>query len=244
MAWCPNCKSEYVEGVTTCLDCNCELVDSLQEQQKMSAWEEEVTLRAIQLHQKQTQAKIDEEVMINALEEMTESDAFAFENPVEKPQHVIPYMNQEEQAMEHKASAHSLLIIGAIGLLFVVLLFLDVLPIRMTMANKYIVSGVMGALFALFLVMGVVSLKKSKVLAKRAKKENNLTKEIKKWCKDYMRAQEIDAQLSLEEETEEVKYFQRFDKMKEMIQNQFMYLDDGYLDRLIDEIYPEIFEAE
>ncbi len=244
MAWCPKCKSEYVEGMTRCADCNCELVDSLQEQQKMTAWEEEVTLRAIQLKQKEVQAKVDEEVLVNALEEMATSGEFEFEEPVEKPKHVMPYMNNEEQAMEHKASAHSLLVIGLIGLIFIILLFFDVLPIRMATVNKYIVSGVMGALFTLFLVMGVISLKKSKVLVKKAKKENDLTKEIKKWCRDYMIAQEIDAQLPIEEETEEVKYFQRFDKMKEMIQNQFMYLDDGYLDRLIDEIYPEIFEAE
>ena len=29
-----------------------------------------------------------------------------------------------------------------------------------------------------------------------------------------------------------------------MIQNQFVNLDEAYLDRLIDEIYPEIFEEE
>ncbi len=32
MAWCPKCKCEYVEGVTICADCGCELVDKLQEE--------------------------------------------------------------------------------------------------------------------------------------------------------------------------------------------------------------------
>ena len=54
----------------------------------------------------------------------------------------------------------------------------------------------------------------------------------------------IDAGADLENEPDELKYFRRFDKMKEMIQNQFMYLDEGYLDRLIDEIYPDIFGEE
>ena len=32
MAWCPNCKNEYREGVTTCPDCDVELVDELPEE--------------------------------------------------------------------------------------------------------------------------------------------------------------------------------------------------------------------
>lgn len=31
MPWCPNCKNEYVEGVTVCVDCGCKLVEALNE---------------------------------------------------------------------------------------------------------------------------------------------------------------------------------------------------------------------
>lgn len=34
MPWCPKCKNEYVEGVKTCTDCGCELIDSLDELEK------------------------------------------------------------------------------------------------------------------------------------------------------------------------------------------------------------------
>ena len=34
MAWCPNCKNEYREGVTTCPDCNAFLVDELPKQEE------------------------------------------------------------------------------------------------------------------------------------------------------------------------------------------------------------------
>lgn len=29
--WCPKCQNEYIEGITTCAECGCELVDSLPE---------------------------------------------------------------------------------------------------------------------------------------------------------------------------------------------------------------------
>lgn len=35
--WCPNCKNEYIEGVTTCVDCGCDLVDELPEEVDSSA---------------------------------------------------------------------------------------------------------------------------------------------------------------------------------------------------------------
>ncbi|MCH5265287.1 MAG: hypothetical protein J1F02_05260 [Lachnospiraceae bacterium] len=32
MPWCPKCRNEYVEGITTCVDCGVELVDELPEE--------------------------------------------------------------------------------------------------------------------------------------------------------------------------------------------------------------------
>ena len=29
MPWCPKCKNEYIEGITTCTDCGVDLVDEL-----------------------------------------------------------------------------------------------------------------------------------------------------------------------------------------------------------------------
>lgn len=229
MAWCPKCKAEYVDGIKVCADCGCELSNEPED------------------------IKDDGDIVKENLVAEPESEkpefeesGFAeleFEEPEEPKPYRGRYMNNEEKAEENRTSALTLLIVGGLGLLLVILFFFDLLPLHRIMSNKYMISGVMGTLFILFIIMGCVSLRNAKIFAKKAGKENSLTCEIKKWCMDNLSKENVDEALSLAEETaEELKYFARFERIKEMIQTQFMNLDESYLDRLIDEIYPEIFE--
>ncbi len=161
----------------------------------------------------------------------------------EKPVYHGRYINNEEMAEENRSSAAALLLTGGIGLVLMVLFFFDLLPVRMGGVNKYLISGVMGTLFVLFFIMGVVSLRNFKVLSGKAQKENNLTEQIRKWCLDNLTKAGVDEALSFDDEmTEEVKYFQRLEEMKKLVNKQFMNLDERYLDRLMDEVYPFIFE--
>lgn len=166
-----------------------------------------------------------------------------FDEPEKKEACKGRYVNQAEKAEENRTSAYTLLLVGSVGFLLVVLYFFDLLPLHRLNANKYMISGVMGTLFILFIVMGVVSLHSYRMFAKSAVKENGLTLQIKKWCLDNIRKEDVDNGLDLQEDTaEELKYFSRFEKVKSIIKSQFMNLDESYLDRLIDEIYNELFE--
>lgn len=157
------------------------------------------------------------------------------------------YRNNDERAEEHRTSAYTLLFVGGIGMIAIVLFFFDLLPIRMETFSKYMISGVMGVLFILFLVMGVISMKNSRILARKAGKENNLTKEIKNWCMDNIEPSVLDETIFSPAEADslndEIKYFRRFDKIREILEKQFVNLEESYLERLIDEVYPELFEA-
>ena len=62
MPWCPNCKSEYREGIKECAECKIELVDELPEQTEMillAAAEQEEILRKFSEYL--TYSKIDSE---------------------------------------------------------------------------------------------------------------------------------------------------------------------------------------
>ena len=126
----------------------------------------------------------------------------------------------------------------------VILFFLDIIHLSMEAFNRYLISGVMGVMFLLFVVMGIVSLRNFKVFKKRAVKENSLTQEIRKWCLQNLQKEQIDEQLNIHEMEEELKYFQRFEYVKSMVQKQFVNLDEAYLDRLVEEMYAELFEEE
>ncbi len=231
MAWCPNCKCEYVEGIKVCADCVCELVEELPDEKRQAVLPE-----LQEYFPEEDGESADREDMAEDWQEEDESVS----EPESSYRHF--YVNNEEKAEDNKTSAYTLLTVGSLGFLVIILIFFDVIHIYMSLTNKYIVTGVMGVLFLLFIVMGVVSLKNSRTLFKKASKENNLTTEIKKWCVNNLKMQEIDKELELGEQPEELKYFQRTSYMRAIVGRQFVNLDEGYLDRLIDEVYPEIFE--
>ena len=170
---------------------------------------------------------------------------FEFDEEDVKPVVHGVYVNNEERAEENRTSAYTLLSVGTAGLIAVVLFFFGIIPIHMAVFSKYMISGVMGVMFILFLIMGIVSLRNFKLFKKRAAKENNLTAEIRKWCLQNLHKETIDQSLCFDASiSEELKYFQRFEIVKKAIQKKFLNLDEAYVERLVEEMYPELFEKQ
>lgn len=226
MPWCPKCETEYREGITVCADCGSTLVEDLSSSPQIS--EAQSLEEAFQNMSEEEAAAFFEETKKEAMERrkrLAESPGL--------------YVESSKKAQDFKSGGLSLLFVGGLGLIFVLLVLFDVIPLHMNLFSKYLIIGVMGAMFILFIVMGFLSVKSYKKFEIKASEEDNLTKNLTAWCKENLKQEIIDT--DIEEASEELLYFQRTEKMKEIICNKFMNLDAAFLDSFIDDIYPEIF---
>ena len=150
------------------------------------------------------------------------------------------YIEASKKAQDFKSGGLSLLFVGGIGLIFILMLLFNIIPLHMNLFSKYLILGVMGTMFILFIVMGFLSVKSYKKFELKASEEDHLTKKLKSWCLENLKSDVLDT--DIEDASEELLYFHRTEKMKELISNKFMNLDAAFLDSFIDDIYPEIFE--
>lgn len=224
MPWCPKCKNEYREGILTCSECGIELVESLDNEKEQE----------------------NEDIVAASKEDIEDTEDVENLQNDEEPEirYYHAYRDSADQAEDNRSSAYMLLVIGGIGFVLVLLIFLGIIPLfQNEVTTKYMICGVMGAMFVLFIVFGFVSMKSSKILSVKAKTENSLFSEMTKWCGENLSAAKIDEGL-FEDDTlsEEQKYFVRAEKMKTLIGDKFMNLDEAFLEHFIDEYYQKIFD--
>ncbi len=269
MAWCPQCKNEYKEGIKTCVDCGCDLVEDEQyndlvpllfgEEEKLELLkkyleynklegvtvqydetDEQYELLVREGDKAQAFTMVKVFMQQEALRELEESSS---EESEQEPKTEKPavYSSSTQNAEENRSSAWAQLLIGSIGLLVMILGMLDVIPLKL--GNSYLFYGAMCALFIFFIVMGIVCLKRAKVFDKRAESENSLKTAISAWYQQNLTAEVIDAELDEEEGLpEEMLYFKRAQIIKDKLNHQFVNLDQVFLEHMIDtEIYDYIY---
>lgn len=233
MPWCPVCKNEYREGIERCAECKVALVESLEDDGSKSD----------RLPEKDVMARMQAIYAAEQLRSREEGEETGQETEGRTPYH--PYQNSAAKAEDNRSSAYILLFMGIVGFIAVFLIFTGIVPLYQNESTtRYLVCGVMGAMFVLFIVFGVVSMRNSRILLIKAKSEDSLLSELTKWCEGNLSAAQVDEGLFDEEAGDEQKYFMRTDKMKHIVNNKFMNLDEAFLEHFIDEYYQRLFEDE
>lgn len=243
MPWCPKCRSEYREGFSICADCGSKLVDD----------EEFARLEAEQSAVKRAVCGTEGEETFEAVENESGQAGMAEDPPGQDimsgknhglSQYSSMYRDNSERANENRSSAWVLMIIGGLGIVVLMLGITGVIPLHFS--NAYLFYGVMAAVFILFLVAGIVSMKNALIFEKSAESENSVKSTLLEWCRQNLHAEELDLLIGAEKNvSEEILYFKRFEAIKAKLNHQFLNLDQGLLEKLIDDtVYDMIFGAD
>ena len=241
MPWCPKCKCEYREGITECADCKVALVDVLPPDEE-NPYSEESEMKQMEQWVLEDNEEPDDESMQTGQDADMESK---IRNARMKAasESVRVYQDKKSKAEDFKSSAYTLIIVGAVGIIALILLELGVFPFSLAAPGKYITYAVMGVMFLIFIIMGFSSFKSSKKYEKEAKTEDYLTDRIKTWTLENVTRESIVSKAALPAEMpDEVKYFKYFELLKNAIKSEFGDMNASYLESLCEELYGEIFE--
>lgn len=165
------------------------------------------------------------------------------ETPEEQqtPERAALYEDKNNKAEDAKSSAVALLLVGGLGLVFIVLLMLDYLPIHLFGLGKYLVSGIMAAMFLVFIAMGFSSIKTYKKYLGIAEEEQKNIEQIMELLAQHMSKEVIDTKLAGEPEEMPQIYYSRLALIKEFLEAHYGGLEPALLEKLADDWYEELY---
>ncbi len=263
MPWCTKCKMEYQNSFDTCPTCNIPLVDELaptfvpiahDEKEKCnklvnfleysnmkSYYEYEEVSDSFVVYvteeDEKEALKLYKVFLENSDEELEEENKD--DKKINKPKNI--YVKKADTLNDLKSSAYSLLVIGTIGLIALILQMLGVFNLNLNPSSKYLVYITMGAVFIFFIVFGILSFIKAKTVAKEAIEEDEFTTSVNNWLKENITANTLETIVN-SDDTNELKYFKRNEKIKELITEKFGDIDEAFLDKLSDDHYSSLYE--
>ncbi len=222
--WCPNCKNEYVPGITQCADCGVALVESLEEYEA-------------------TEARASQEAFCEMYQEVSDervSEETTEETEATPAQPAHAYVSKKSKTEDMKSTAYTFTIVGILGLVLLVLFAIGVLPLHTASYMKVMICVVMGTMFVIFLVIGIRSFAQIKSYSDAADNEEELLSEILAWFRDSYDKNAIDASLDTNQQ-EEMLYFARYEVMRQNIVGKYPDVEEALLDHIIETLYAEIF---
>ena len=224
MGFCPKCGYEYKPGFTMCSDCGVELVDELPVENNETS---EITADFFMTE--------DSEAVTEAA---SDSDGVAEKHP--RSVRSSTYVDPMERAENYRSVAVVLFLVGIIGVVALILMDLNIIPINFFGSSNYLVNIVMGALFAIFIAMGVNSMINYNKLKNKASTDDELRQRIYSWIDNELDKSIRDENVS-EEDNEEIKYFNRTQVLSDELSRRFDDLSDDFRDYIIEDLYDRIY---
>ena len=156
-----------------------------------------------------------------------------------------PFIKASDRAKEYKDSAYSLLLVGGLGIIFLILCLTNTIHINIAENIRVIFFVTMLVMFLIFIFVGVKNLVEAKTINALASDEENLSSDIRAYFTDNYDKESIDKLVFNEEDIDlrnELKFFKREEFIRNVILEKFGQLDQAFLDNEVEIVYNNIYE--
>lgn len=147
------------------------------------------------------------------------------------------YVKKEEKYQDILSTAYVFLLVGALGIVFVVLNYIGII----TFINGPFSYVLYGALFLGCLVAACLSFRSARETKKQISTENTLTLEVNQWLKENITKESL-SPAHEEGISDEANFLNEMNYLKRLVCEKFPTLNESYADTLCEEYYNEYLE--
>lgn len=152
------------------------------------------------------------------------------------------FVSAEEKYKDNLNSAFSLLFVGIVGLAFIILLNLGIIPLGISKNTLLLSTIVLGAVFVIFIIVGIKSYIDSKKIKSNISQEEDNKLDIALYLTDNLSKDDVDNSIDgIDELSDEELYIARTEYMENFLKSKFEDADEALIETLIEDIYDEIF---
>lgn len=262
MSWCPKCRSEYISGRETCADCGSVLVESLddindeaKDMFDFDSLSDDMKRRVLNELKKEN---LDPNIVLNnSAKEGTpeyiaqiiqEENAPSYEEyeaeaAKAEQEEIRLFIKKEDKYKDYRSTGYTFLIVGVLGLLFVIAEFTGILDIfNFSAGSNYIFTIVMSLMFIIFIFVGIISFKSCKKLKTEAETENNYISALESWISDNISSDKINEGINQSLDTDAL-YEKRSQKIRSMLLSHDADMDKSMLEHYVENTYIALFES-
>ena len=156
----------------------------------------------------------------------------------------MAFVKSKERAENYKSSAYSLILVGGLGMIFLILCCFSIIDLNLNKSSRILCFTVFLIMFLAFLYIGIRSLVYSKTLTELGNSEDELQDRIEDYFKTNFTCETIDEKAFADEDgylTDEAKYFNREEVIKAILSEHFTELNGDFLDSETERMYNLIY---
>ena len=139
------------------------------------------------------------------------------------------------------SSSYTLILVGIVGIIFMILVWMKIIPLPISSETSWLFNSVMGGVFIIFIIAGIVSFMHAKQVRIEADAEDKLIEELLSWADENIHAEDIDEDLDTTQPME-LLYFNRADKIRDLLMYQFENADEALIYEYTEQIYQKLYE--